>query len=91
MHQSEKGDRYIRYLRMAQILSMVTFEDMTYAGGEGRSIRSAIVKLLRASCEADAPADRRLFHPDAMASFWQEVAKQLGKTNWTLPVIARHK
>lgn len=91
MHQSEKGDRYIRYLRMAQIRSMMTFEDATFGGGEGQSIRSGLIKLLRVICEADAPATVRRLHPDAIASFWVQVGKELGKTQWALPVIATQK
>ncbi len=91
MHQSEKGDRQLRYLRMALLRSMISLEDVTFGGGEGQRIRSQIIKLVRATCAADASLKTRLLHPDEIGSFCVELAKQLGKVDWTLPVIARQK
>ena len=91
MHQSEKGDRLLRYLRMAEIRSLLTFEDICFAAREGQAIKSDLAKLLRATCDADTGGVRRPMHPDAIASFWAGVAKALGKTGWQVPVIARRK
>ena len=91
MHQSEKGDRAIRYLRLAEIRSLLTFEDICFASGEGQTIKSGLTKLLRATSEADAGGDRRPMHPDAIASFWAGVAKALGKIDWEVPVVKRRK
>ena len=91
MHQSEKGDRFIRYLRMAEIRSLLTFEDICFASGEGQDIKSGLTKLLRATCESDAGGDRRPMHPDAIASFWAAVARALGKADWHVPVIKRRR
>lgn len=87
MHQSEKGDRFMRYLRMAELYSLLTFEDVCFAGGEGRSIKGNLVTELRRTCEADARGGP--IHPDTIAVRWAEVAKALGKDKWALPVIAR--
>ena len=76
---------------MALIRSMLTFEDVTFAGGEGHRIRSQIIKMVRPKCLAEAPPLRRPLHPDAIGSFCVELAKALGKEQWTLPVIKRQK
>lgn len=92
MHQSEKGDRFIRYLRMAEIRSLLTFEDICFAAREGQAIVSDLAKrILRTACKEDAGGARRPIHPDAIASFWAEVAKALGKNDWEVPVVARHE
>lgn len=91
MQHGKKGDRYLRYLRLAQLRSMMTAEEMTIGGGDGQRIRRAVIKLVRAQCEAAAPLHNRALHPDAIASFWVEVTKELGKTEWHLPVIRTRK
>lgn len=91
MHHSEKGDRKMRYLRMAMIRAMITVEDIMFAGGEGNRIRSQIVKLARAKCGAAAPPHRRLLHPDAIGAFCVDLAAKLKKSDWTLPIIKRQK
>jgi hypothetical protein len=89
MNQSEKGDRMIRYLALARIRSMMTIEDVMFAGGQGIKIRSDLIKLLRETCHSNVPVPNRLLHPDAIGAFWVEVAKELKQTNWKLPIIAR--
>lgn len=89
MNQSEKGDRMIRYLRMAQIRSMMTVEDVVFAGGAGVGVRGQLFKLLRETFNADVPTPNRLLHPDAIGSFWVEANKELRRPDWKLPVIAR--
>ena len=91
-HGSEKGDRKLRYFRMAQIQSMLTIEDICFAGGpNGKRIKSDLFKLLKTTCQADCAGTDRIFHPDAIGAFTVEVAKALGKNDWTLPVIAKRK
>lgn len=88
MNQSEKGDRMIRYLRMAQIRSMMTIEDVMFAGGAGIGIRSDLIKLLRLTCHSDVRIEDRLLHPDAVGSFWAQVNRELRRPDWQVPVIA---
>ena len=89
VNKSEKSDRMIRFLRMAQIRSMMTFEDCFYAGGDGSKIKTAIFKLLRALSKSDASPQRMLIHPDAIPTFWNDLTKELGRDQWALPVIKR--
>lgn len=88
MNQSEKGDRMIRYLRMALIRSMMTIEDVMIAGGAGVTIRKGIIDLLRRTCRSDVPVQNRLLHPDEIGRFCARVSAELRKP-WEVPVIAR--
>lgn len=88
LNNSEKGDRYIRYLRLAQIRSMMSIEDVTFGGGEGASIRSRMNKYLRELAAKDAAGGRRVLHPDAIASFWVGIGEALN-AGWNLPIIRR--
>jgi len=89
MNQSEKGDRMIRYLRMAMIRSIMTIEDVMFAGGAGIKIRKSVIDLLRQTCHSDVPVQNRLLHPDSIPAFWTEVIRELRRIKWRLPVIAR--
>ncbi|MDO7843771.1 hypothetical protein [Sphingomonas immobilis] len=86
MNGSEKSDRLIRYLRLAQYRCMMDFEQTTFGGGEGLRIRSSIIAFLRALAVKDADAGRRVLHPDAVATFWVDLTKELGAP-WNLPII----
>ena len=91
MHHSRKSDRLIRYLRLAEIRSMLTFKDMTFASGEGLAVRSGIAKTLtQFSQEQARKADRR-FHPAEIPSFWNELKLTMGTTRFNLPIIKRTK
>jgi hypothetical protein len=89
MNQSENGDRMIRYLRMAQMRSMMTVEDIMFAGGAGVTIRGDLIRLLRQTCHSDVPVQNRLLHPDEIGTFWAEVNKELKRPEWRVPIIAR--
>jgi hypothetical protein len=91
MSGSEKGDRYIRYLRLAQIRSMITIDQFTFGGGEGQRIRSDMIKFLRALATKEAVTSGRVLHPDAVASFWVELTKELKEDRWNLPIIKTQK
>jgi hypothetical protein len=91
INNSEAGDRSLRYLRMAQIRSMLSLEDATFAGGLGAEIRSGLIKTARAQCAAEAPPASRLLHPDAIGSFWTDVMRALNRKSWNLPVIRTRK
>jgi hypothetical protein len=90
MNQSEKGDRFIRYLRLAQVRMMMTFEDATFAGGEGNRIRSEIIKYLRSIVENEVATGHHVVHPDAIASFWVDLMRDLSLP-WNLPIIRKMK
>lgn len=90
MNQTEKGERPFTYLRMAQIRSMLTIEDVLFAGGACKQVKKDLVTLVEGLCRSHGPAQSRLLHPDAIASFWAEVNKELRRPQWRVPVIARN-
>ncbi len=91
MNGSEKGDRYVRYLRLAQLRTLLRYEDMCFGGGAGAKIRSDMIKFVRALAAKDSTAGRRGLHPDAIASFWLALASEIKADRWNLPIIKTRK
>ena len=90
-HHSRKSDRLINYLRLAELRSMLTFRDVTFASGEGLAIRSGTAKTLtHRALEQARMADHR-FHPAEIPTFWTELKLAMGTTRFNLPVIKRTK
>ncbi len=90
-HHSRKSDRLINYLRLAELRSMLTYRDVTFASGQGLAIRSGTTKTLtHRALEQARMADRR-FHPAEIPSFWTELKLAMGTTRFNLPVIKRTK
>lgn len=88
MNGSEKGDRYTRYLRLAQIRTMMHFEDTLFAGGTGIQVRGAMLKFLRELTKKEGAHGKAVLHPDAIASFWVSMMRELPRTDrWNLPII----
>ena len=87
MNGSEKGDRAIRYLRLAMIRTMMPFEDACFGSGEGQRLRSAMIKFVRALATREAANGRAVLHPDAVASFWVKLMPQIKADRWNLPII----
>ncbi|OJW66432.1 MAG: hypothetical protein BGO57_04125 [Sphingomonadales bacterium 63-6] len=90
MHHSEKGDRFMRYLRLIMIRMMLSLEDVSFAGGHGKAIRSNMIKRARAIAETHS-SSKRLLHPDEIASKIIELSAALKRKNWALPIIGRRK
>lgn len=90
MHHSEKGDRFMRYLRFTMIRMMLSLEDISFAGGHGKAIRSNMIKRARAIAETHS-SSKRLLHPDEIASVIVEISAALKKESWALPIIGRRK
>ena len=90
-HHSRKSDRLINYLRLAELRSMLTFRDVTFASGEGLAVRSGTAKTLtHRALEQARMADRR-FHPAEIPTFWTELKLAMGTTRFNLPIIKRTK
>jgi hypothetical protein len=89
MNHSEKGDRNTRYLRLMQLRSMFSIEDITFAGGDGQRIRSDMTKLLRVLAATDAAGGKQVLHPDAISSFWVDFVQEIGAKAWNLPIIKK--
>ena len=88
MNHSEAGDRYTNYLRLGQLRSMLTFEDVAFGSRQGLKIRKSIVDLMRQRAVALA-AGRCVLHFDQVPTFWVDFAKEFRRDDWTLPAILR--
>jgi hypothetical protein len=89
MNHSEANDRFIQFLRLAQLRSLLGFEDMVFAGGkDGVAIKSSLVTDMRGLAEA-ASRGRHPRHPDTLSTFWAEFNKELGQDHWAVPAILR--
>lgn len=88
-HHSRKADRPIRYQRLAEIRSMLTFKDVTFASGEGQSLRSGIAKTLSLLAQEQARKAPRRFHPAEIPSFWGTLKVSMGTTRFNFPIIKR--
>ena len=88
LNHSEAGDRYINHLRLAQLRSMLTFEDMAFGSRQGLSIRKAIVDLTRKRAIALA-AGRCVLHFGQVPTFWVDFAKEFRCDDWALPAFLR--
>jgi hypothetical protein len=88
IHESEKGDRFIRYLRLYQLMSLVRQKDMLFASGAGAELqRTALKRTVRAlSSEGLVGGDITIRQ---VRSFWAELMLRLGWDRFQLPTIIR--
>ena len=91
IHHSRKPDRPIRYQRLAEIRSMLTFRDVTFASGEGNAVRSGIAKSLSILAQEQARKAGACFHPAEIPSFWCKLKIAMGTTLFNHPIIKRTK
>lgn len=91
MNGSEKGDRYARYLRLAQLRTMIPFEEAMFAGGGGVGVRSRITAFVRALALREAHGGKAVLHPDAIASFWVDLMPHIRAKRWNLPIIKNRR
>lgn len=68
LHESEKGDRYIRYHRLFEILSHINLRKLFHGGGEGVDILAAIGKKMRSW--ARRKGDAAAISPDRIPVYW---------------------
>lgn len=85
-HQSEAGDRYIRFNRLFEILSMINLGRLVRGGGEGATILEDVaVEMMAWAKEEQDPAVIRI---DQIAEFWlTQRVKRKDHRRFTPPVI----
>ena len=76
---------------MAQIRTMLPFEGVMFAGGEGVRIRSEIKNTVRIVSNRATPGAAPVLHPDAIASFWVDLVPQIRAKRWNLPIIKNRR
>ncbi len=91
LHDSIKGDRFIRYLRMAEINSFLLIGNVVFAGGDGAALRAAICKSVTAQVAVKTVSGQELIHRDAIPHFWAELMPRIGEERFRLPFIRTRK
>lgn len=78
LHESEANDRWIRYLRMIEILASCRVDRMIYAGGQGQGIRKDALRAAN-SWLLTGEADRHPpIHSDAVAAYFVDLMVRNG-------------
>lgn len=88
LHESEKGDRYIRYLRLMQIQSMLDLRRIVYAGGLLREIRAQGLRDVSSYLATKHVRGQSPVHPDGLPAFWEGLWEELREPRFKQPVIA---
>jgi hypothetical protein len=91
LHEGTKNLRYIRFLRQAQIHSMMTINKATFAGGQGSVVRKSMMKAVKAKIASKSKPGAALIHRDAIPHFWAELMPRLGQSRFQLPFIRTRK
>lgn len=87
IHESEKGDRYVRYLRLFQIHSLVRQQDLMFASGTGVTLQSSALLQTRRSLRAEGLVGGSVRMRDIRA-LWADLMPRLGWTRFQLPSVA---
>ena len=88
MNHTEAKDRYIQFLRLQQVRSMLLLDDVVLGGGDGVNIKGSMIDDMRGLARADARG-RVPIHPDLVPTSWEDFNQELGQTHWSLPAILR--
>lgn len=79
LHESEKSDRFITYLRNFQLLSCIRQRDLLFAGGNGIDLQNrALVKVVRQHRARNSAFDELISSRDVRA-FWRRF---LPRSRW---------
>lgn len=87
VNEIEKTDRYIRYLRMFQIHSMMERNRMCFASGRGKALKAATFRETFAWLRKHAAPTTRSVHIAAMTEFWRDFMPRMGFERFALPII----
>jgi len=69
----------------------MTLDQVSFAGGEGQSIRKSTIKYLRAFAEKEAGIGNQVIHPDAILPFVADLMAEIGASRFRAPVILTRK
>lgn len=69
---------------------MLTIKDVTFASGQVQDILSAKKKHATSTATIKARSTNALL-PDEVERFWVDIQNAMGRKDWSLPVVYRHK
>jgi len=88
MNHTEAKDRYIQFLRLAQLRTLLSFEDVIFGGGDGVKIKGSLIDDMR-DLASTAARGKAIMHPDEVSTFWAGFNRELGQDHWAVPAILR--
>lgn len=90
-HHSSKGDRHVKFLRLFQLRTLLTWDEMIFGKGEGNVIRREAIKHMKHVSKTQANTAGTVLHKDALSSWWSDLYVKLNLTRYKLPIIkTRH-
>jgi hypothetical protein len=82
LHESEKGDRYIRFERILELLSSLKLRDLVFAGGYLRDIKTTALHESASACRGTSCL------PNInLRKFWKTWRKETGTKRFRKPQI----
>lgn len=87
LHESEAGDRYIRYTRLMQIQAMMDLRRIVYAGGLLKSVRAQAFRDVAAHLKDQHDPHNRPIHPDGIPHFLLSLNEELNESRFKLPLV----
>lgn len=87
INETEKTDRYIRFLRHYQIQSMIEKDSLLFASGRGIGIKNAALRRTHDLLEARTEKSKRADQMDWVNDFWEGFMPRVGMGGYNMPVI----
>lgn len=87
LHESEKGDRNVRYLRMFQLMSLLEQDRLCFARGHGVAIRRDALAHVHHWLEQHTPRAVRAPQMAWIEDFWLQLMETMHHTRFRTPII----
>lgn len=87
INESEKPDRFVRFLRQYQILSMVEKETLLFASGAGVPIKNAALRRVHEILERHTKRRKRAEQMEWVTAFWRQFMPRVGMGRFDMPRI----
>lgn len=85
INENEAGDRYVRYFRLFQILSLVQLDWLIFGGGLGARIRADALRQAHDEREALTGRRKRADVLAEVTAFWVDLIPKLGHQRFRRP------
>ncbi|MEG3087436.1 hypothetical protein [Sphingomonas sp. PB4P5] len=87
LHESEAGDRYVRYLRMYQLLSQMQQDRLCFSSGAGVEMRRAALSEVHRRLELTTQRGDRAEQIEWVEHFWCEFMPRIRLSRFAMPKI----
>lgn len=87
INESEKSDRFVRYLRQYQLLSMVERDHLMFASGEGVPIKNRALRAVHDQLTTRTEWGRRAEQMKWVEEFWAGFMPRIGLHRFEMPEV----